>query len=215
MIADIHTHILPHMDDGADSTETALEMLRQSYLQGVDTVIATPHYYSDMPVEEFTERRLTARDSLGELGEGYPEIRLWAETYYTPSLRYMDLEGLSYKGTILLELPFEAVSKTTLKDIEYIKSSLGYDIIIAHIERYEKYDALFDLGVGIQVNAESVSDPRVKKLIKKGKVDFVASDMHNLKKRPPNLSQALEKVSRIYGDECGYIKENARRFASV
>ena len=206
MITDIHSHFLPGIDDGAKDADTALKMMRMSCEQGVDNLIATPHYYLNIPLDEFCRRRQESLESLGELAGGVPNVYLWAETFYTPQLRYLDnLDRLLLNGRLLLELPFEDVSKSAISDIEYMISSLGVDVVIAHIERCSKYEALLEMNVGIQVNAASVKNLKVRNLIKKGYVDYVASDMHGLDRRPPNLMQALDFVERKYEDAYAHI----------
>ena len=194
MIIDIHSHFLPGIDDGAKNALMGLYMLKESYSQGIECCIATPHYMADRPVEKFVAQRNAAYKSLGDLSEGYPEVHLWAETYYTPMLKYMDLRPLSLNGSILLELPFREVDDQTLYDISYIRNSLGYNIVIAHVERYKKIDRLLDMDVGIQINAEAANTFLARHLIRKKRVDFIASDMHNMTTRPPNLGETLKSI---------------------
>lgn len=198
------------MDDGAKDVGTSLEMLRASYDDGVDNIIATPHYYSNVSVEDFCEKRKHSLEMLGDLSkmDEIPDIYLWAETYYTPQLKYMDLSGLLLNNHLLLELPFEPVSGQALKDIEYFQRSLGYSVVIAHVERYEKTEPLFDMGVGVQVNADSVGKKRIRKLIKSGLVNYIGSDMHDMDKRPPNLVDSLDKINGRFDDEVMEIVRN-------
>ena len=63
MIA-FHSHILPQMDDGADCVETSLAMLRESFLQGVDIMVSTSHFYADEDYpQRFLERRMENTDA--------------------------------------------------------------------------------------------------------------------------------------------------------
>lgn len=62
---DFHTHILPGVDDGAENIETALAMLREEAVQGVNQVFATPHFYADEETPEaFLERRRASFEGL-------------------------------------------------------------------------------------------------------------------------------------------------------
>ena len=85
-IIDFHSHILPGIDDGSKNLEQSLEMMRRSARQGVDTMVATPHFYAhhDDP-ERFLKRRAEAERSLREAmaaESGLPELAIGAEVYY-------------------------------------------------------------------------------------------------------------------------------------
>ena len=73
---DFHTHILPALDDGSKNAKMSVEMLKALRMQGVDTVVATPHFYPDMmDPKSFLGRRKESIDSLlHELGESRPEL---------------------------------------------------------------------------------------------------------------------------------------------
>ena len=64
---DMHTHVLPHIDDGSKSTDMSLDMLKESYRQGVSTLVATPHFYiKNDNIESFIEKRDNAYKRLME-----------------------------------------------------------------------------------------------------------------------------------------------------
>ena len=81
---DWHTHILPEMDDGSQDVAESISMINMLVSQGINTVIATPHFYAnDETVDSFLERRKKALELLmAELPEGPPEIKLGAEVRY-------------------------------------------------------------------------------------------------------------------------------------
>ena len=91
-IIDLHTHILPEMDDGSQNAAMSVKMLKRLQEQGVKWVCATSHYYAHQErVEQFLQRRRQAvfalGDALGEAGvEEYPSIRLGAEVAYFPGI---------------------------------------------------------------------------------------------------------------------------------
>ena len=204
---DIHTHVLPNIDDGSESPEMSYEMLRASWYNGVTGVIATPHYYSDRPVDRFLEKRQRSFEALQEL-TSFP-VKLGAEVYYNsnlaenPDIYKLCLGSSNY---LLLELPFGPSGSPVLRDIEIMRSSLGLEIIIAHVERYLRFNdasfprRLLNLGCLLQVNADSASSAKVKRMINQGMISFMASDMHNLTTRAPNLKDIPPEIA-MNGEE--------------
>ena len=94
-IIDFHTHILPEVDDGSDSLETSIAMLRAEASQGIRRVVATPHFYAqhDTP-ERFLARRTEAELRLREemaKHPGLPELSIGAEVYYFPGVSNSDI----------------------------------------------------------------------------------------------------------------------------
>ena len=76
-MTDLHTHILPGMDDGAESVEMSLDMLRMERDQGVDAVVLTPHFYRDRErPEHFQKRRWAAAEALRNALLALPEEEL-------------------------------------------------------------------------------------------------------------------------------------------
>ena len=106
---DLHTHILPGVDDGAKDLEKALEMLRMQKACGVERVALTPHFY---PLREefqsFLDKRQQAYEGLlpNWDAESMPDLRLGAEVHYSPALAELDLRRLTIGQSdyLLLEL---------------------------------------------------------------------------------------------------------------
>lgn len=213
-IADIHTHILPDFDDGAETAEEAIKMLLEEAGQGITNVVLTPHFnLANETVEEFLSRRQKAfinfSNQIKEIGlKTQVNILLGAEVRYYPSLLNTDISGLCIEDTsyMLLELTnsFPLNFEQTINGM----LSRGITPILAHLERYDYLcndkkllDELKDSGVVFQCNASSLLKPfyqrRVKKLVKKGYVHLLASDTHNLTSRPPTLAQGLKKISKF------------------
>lgn len=216
---DIHTHILPHIDDGAKNTQMSVEMLKTLQRQGVETVVLTPHYYGKRSSpDSFLQRRNQMFEHIrAEIPEGL-QVKLGAEVHFTginmpenDELCKLAIEGTEY---ILIEFPFTMAwtgeLMTRLSD--FIRDT-DYTPIIAHVERYpevKKNPALvFDLvrmGCLIQVNAPAFLDKREKKLafalLKHGFVHCLGTDAHNLDNRPPDMLTAKEAV-----EKAGYTAE--------
>ena len=113
-LTDLHTHILPEFDDGADSLETALDMLRTQRKMGVNRVALTSHFYPMYEnLESYLSRRQQAYTALlsGWNKDVMPDLRLGAEVRWSPQLIDIDLRTLTIGGGdyLLLELPNSAM----------------------------------------------------------------------------------------------------------
>lgn len=224
---DMHSHILPGMDDGSKDTDTSLEMLRKSMEQGIDRVFVTPHYYPVESVQDFLQRRDRAeanlRQAMESAGQQLPQICAGAEVAYRPGIGYEeDLEKLRLGNSefLLLELPFSAWSQEVVRDIRNMVCARGITPILAHIERYlhlqkkQMLEQVLSQGVLVQMNAEALlhwrSRGRAKKLLKENVVHLLGSDSHNLSHRAPNLGEAIRELEKTKGmdrvlDQVSYI----------
>lgn len=208
---DIHTHILPHLDDGAKNTQTSVAMLESLQRQGVDTVVLTPHYYGKRSSPEgFIQRRVPMFERIkAQIPEGMKVLQ-GAEVHFTginmpenDELCKLAIEGTKY---ILVEFPFTTVWTRSLLDklSDFIRDT-DYTPIIAHVERYPEVkknpglvSELVRMGCLIQVNAPAFLDKREKKLafalLKHGFVHCLGTDAHDMDMRAPNMSEAKEVV---------------------
>ena len=215
---DIHSHILPDVDDGARDIETSVKLLEMMGAQGITDVIATPHfdaryddigYFKQKLTRAFEDLELFTRD------KGLPNIYMGSEVYYFKGMgRTQGLYELALAGTryILVELPSSSsIDSGVLRDISDIYDNLGMVPIIAHIERYfdrshfRELSRLVASGAALsQINAQAVLSREqgkiCKKLIKRGLVTFVATDAHSLERRPPMLEQALAVIGSTFGE---------------
>lgn len=216
MFIDIHTHILPGVDDGAETLEEALELLTQEKEQGVDAVICTPHFYPEaLSLEEHMDKTNVAFKQLQQALSGLdlPEVFLGYEVHCYPQIaRSSGLECCTINGTyyLLLELPFlSGIPAETIGEIIRLSEDLGFRVIIAHIERYatdRQYQKLISLvkkGVVLaQINADSFFIPQFKKavdkLLKRNLVSFVASDAHSKEDRPVRIRRFLDYIKFAY-----------------
>lgn len=187
---DLHTHILPAIDDGALDLQTALNMLQLQRENGVQRVLLTPHFYLYREtVESFLRRRQQAYDMLISQWreENIPALRLGAEVRYTPELVNIDLHALTFGDYLLLELP-----NSELPVIEQVLEFIlwqGITPILAHIERCsyfrsepERLIRLIKMGVLAQVTARTVVNKAdhhfAKTCLEKGLAHIIASDLH-------------------------------------
>ena len=217
---DWHSHILPQMDDGSANVTESISMIEMQMSQGVDTVIATPHFYAnDESVEAFLERRHKAWDELkSQLPENAPQIRLGAEVkYYQGISRLEKLRDLRIEGTrlLLLEMPMMAWTEYTIRELVEMSGKSDIKVILAHIERYLRlqkqsvWERLYESGILMQINASfltgCISGRKAVSLLRKGDVHFIGSDCHNMTSRAPQIGKAFEILEKKLG--CEYISQ--------
>lgn len=226
-VIDFHSHILPKMDDGSKSTEMSLQMLRQISQSGVDTVVATPHYYGFREsVSDFIQRRSASWKRLSaSLDDTYPKILLGAEVAFFSGLTSLDeeLDKLCIENSriLLLEMPFSQWSGMELDAVSTLCLDRKYKVVLAHFERFlplqrdmQAAESILELPIWVQVNAERFLSFRerksVLKLFETKTAHLLGSDCHNLDRRPPNLGQARKVLAKKLGqnvldeiDHCG------------
>ena len=212
-ICDLHSHILPGMDDGCKTVEESLQVLQESFRQGISAMFATPHYYPVESVDDFLARRDAAWQQLAaalqQMDGQIPKLCLGAEVAYRPGLCYDEnLNGLCLGKSryLLLELPFSRWNREMLRDIRNLYSVKGIIPVLAHIERYLPYQSadmvrqVLELGVLTQMNAGSLlrfgKRRKSSKLVKNGAVQLLGSDCHNATSRPQNMQAAMAYLER-------------------
>jgi len=220
-VIDLHCHILPGIDDGAQSMQEALDMCRMAEADGITTIVATPHY---QPVScpwaatELNERVASLQDTLRMAGIALT-ILPGAELPLFPELPgllkndpYLTINRSSY---FLVEFRPHAIPANAMPFlITLIKS--GLVPVIAHPERCDWFarhpdffDELLGLGALFQLTAGSILGEfgtGVQEfslgLIRKGMIHVIASDGHNRSDRPPLLAQAVTMVADLVGTAC-------------
>ena len=165
---DIHSHILPGVDDGAADMEETLEMLKEAYEQGVRTIFATPHYIPGRKKKSAEELRQIHAEVCVAAKESMPDLKilLGNEIYCREGVLSSITEGraLTLADTAYVLLEFS--THISYKELfGYIKAISGkhYRPIIAHVERYgclyrkeELIRELIGAGAYIQMNTESL-----------------------------------------------------------
>jgi len=218
---DIHTHILPHMDDGSSSREETIAMLDAMHGQGVTKVIATPHFYADNEdPEEFFVRR---KKAYKEIEGAHPKVivSVGAEVHYyggcgaTKELDRMKIEGTDF---LLLELPDRHFNPGIPDDLMMMRER-GIRPIIAHLNRYKVFhdndfiDFCNAEGILIQLNTECIMSFMQRRrsidLMTSGRADFLATDCHDTMYRKPNKKEALDIIAKTAGS--GFVQEFLER----
>lgn len=196
--ADLHSHLIPGIDDGSPTMEASIEMIKEFKAMGLKKIITTPHVMSDY-YKNTPEIILSGLSDLKqELKNQYIEIEIEVAAEYN-----LDdgLEGIIDSKSILtfgnshvlFELPFMQEPRN-FQEIVFKFQTTGYQPVLAHPERYsfwhknfEKYEELKSKGILFQINLLSLTghySPEVKKVAEKmvdaNLIDFVGTDCHRL-----------------------------------
>lgn len=215
---DLHTHILPCMDDGSQSAEESVRMLRMEAEQGVAHAVLTPHFYpSREDPARFLSRRREAAERLLNAVQGQtnlPRLHLGAEvTYYDGVSRSEMIDDLCIEGTgaMLLEMPFCEWNQRMLGEVLELRSQRGIQPVLAHVERYLSFQSadviseLCDQGVWMQVNASFFTrwqtSRRALAMLDRREIHFLGSDCHNLTTRKPNMGDAMARIEKKLGHD--------------
>jgi protein-tyrosine phosphatase len=210
---DIHTHILPGVDDGSPTLETSIEMIKQEIMDGVKSIILTPHVQSRVQKVDLSEHQEVFETLKAEvLRQGLNiDLYLGAEIFYRSHLD-PDYQKMSLASSKYLLVEFSPMIETPIEDIIYDISRSGFIPIVAHVERYqylkfEDYYKIKNSGALLQMNAsailgleKNIKKGLVQKLLKAKLIDFVATDTHHPEKRPPNLKLCYELLKKSYDE---------------
>lgn len=221
---DLHTHILPGLDDGARNIEESKEMLRQAWKEGIREIIATPHFFGALKSaskEKIEESIFAVEKAMAELGF-FIKLYPGNEIYYHSEVEDLVEQGMvnTMAGSHYVLIEFDPMTEYTyLRNGVVNLVSYGYIPILAHAERYEclfkdreKLHGLKEHGVLLQVNSSTITKglfdeigKRGRYMMKKGLVDFISSDAHSMGKRSPKLHEAARILVKKMG------KENAEK----
>lgn len=222
---DLHTHVLPGIDDGARTLEEAVEMCRRAAEEGCSGLIATPHLrharWWNGKRERLEALLETLQEQLREWLDGSFEVFLGGEialhsesldeVYELPGGELQTLAGSRY---VLLELDWHGLGPNIL-DVVHELTVKGLFPVIAHPERYRwlaedpaLIETLVERGAYLQLTAMSVTGDLgggirrlCDDLLEAEIVHFVASDAHDARLRPPGLGRAFRQVEEDYGRE--------------
>lgn len=218
---DLHCHLLPGIDDGAETMEQSLELARLAVQDGITHCVVTPHIHPgrwnnsrDTILEQVEQFRVAMREQEIPLQIGFAaEVRITDLIFEQLENDHLPFLGShDGKNLLLLEFPHNQLIPGAGKLIQWLKES-HIQPVIAHPERNREVMRnpksmrfLFDAGCYIQVTAGSLvgkfgeAAQRVaEQLLKEDKITVVASDAHNSKNRPPILSEARQRISELVG----------------
>lgn len=217
---DIHSHILPGIDDGSQDFDTSIQMLKQASADGIAQIILTPH---NKPARH-NPRPSTIESLMTELRKRMEEegiaIKLHGgnELYYRNGLveEILDSKALTLAGSDYVLMEFDP-----MEAYDYIRYGIynliaeGYRPILAHAERYsqingkaDRVEDLTEMGCYIQINADSVMGALglrtkffVRKLLTGRLVHFMATDAHDAQKRGCHIRECASFINKKYGED--------------
>lgn len=220
---DIHCHLIPGIDDGARDKEEALSLLRIAEKEGITHIVFTPHMhlgrfdnFKNDIFDSFIEfKLLAAKENIAIDLAFAAEVRIDADILHLCKLGKIPFfKGENNQQVILLELPHSQFPPGAEKLISWMVAQ-GITPLIAHPERNRDIQKSPDLalklkrlGCLLQVTAGSVlgqfgdkSQNLAFSLLEQKLADVVASDAHNLKRRPPKLKYAYQYIADNYSVE--------------
>jgi protein-tyrosine phosphatase len=218
-VIDIHHHCLPDVDDGPREWDEAVAMCRMAADEGIETIVATPHVlrgrWRTAPIAELEARISTLREKVGD----HPRLLLGSEYFFAHDVAEVLRTGnaivpLAGSRYVLIELASNNVPP--LLDQPLYRMQLeGWTPIIAHPERNvvfqskpEVLTSLIEIGARMQITAGSLTGEfgsaaqrAAEAWVCAGLVHFVATDAHNISKRPPKMRAAVTALRSLVGPE--------------
>lgn len=232
-VIDIHSHILPCLDDGASSLDIAINMARIAQNNGVSDMICTPH--NKIGMENTSKREIDLNveflQALLDANEINIKLHSGNEIMATKSLDFdRDFVPLNNSDYVLLEFEPTASYEKIKNQIDNFMR-MGFNTVLAHVERYvclndelKRISHLKDMGCLIQVNSHSVINKErkevyafVHKLLKKKYVDFISSDAHDDVDRKPEFIECSNLLYKKYNSDYvdGILYLNAINYLGV
>lgn len=218
MYLDIHSHILPDVDDGAKDLKESLELLKLMKCDGISHVIATSHFYPElMNYEQYIEVTSEAFETLKTKfnNKKLPRIYLGCEMLYYKGIgncEILDKLCLNKSKYLLLELTDYNINEDLFEDLNLLLNEQKIIPIIAHIERYYRAKNFKKLlkfvlsnNIPVQINASSLlvfgMRRTVKKILTSNAFCVLATDAHSIDERPPMLKEAFNIIEKKMGAE--------------
>jgi protein-tyrosine phosphatase len=212
-VIDLHSHILPGLDDGVESLPAAVELARAAVADGVHVIAATPHVRDDYPTSADDMQRALESTRAALAAENVPlELRPGGEIALDrlPQLEEDELQRFALGGsarTLMLEFPYYGWP-LSLEDALFELRVRGFRIVLAHPERNDEVQSrperlarLVETGTLIQLTAASL-DGRLGirtrttavRLLELGHAHLIASDAHAPSVRHVGISTAAAAV---------------------
>lgn len=231
---DVHSHLLPDVDDGSDRLATTEQMLRLAYEEGIRVILATPHHHPRRGHKDAnfirqvygTVQPLAARAGI--------RLLLGSEIYFSETtvseLAAGRLLTMNDSRCVLIEFDPESAVLYIEQSIQQLQNA-GYEILLAHVERYrnlmkhpEEMAHLYNMGVHLQLNADSITRSggwktkrSIHRLLYNHMIFCVGTDAHDLQTRAPKMDRAAAIVAKRYGED--YMRElftgNAKKLMGI
>lgn len=217
---DLHSHILPNIDDGSRSIEETFNLIKEAKEVGFEGVVLTSHYMENYYETDMPEREVWVKAIKENLKAKNIDIDLYLgnEIYLSENiielLEKRNATTLNNTSYVLFELPLN-IEPMNLYDIVYEMMQYKLVPILAHPERYsfvqKEPELVYDLiqkGVLMQANYGSIIGQYgekakiiVKKLFESNMIHFLGSDVHRQNTIYPKIPRILDEISEIVGEE--------------
>lgn len=219
-MVDIHSHLIPNVDDGSKSVEETFMLIKEADRAGITDIILTPHYIVNS-YEQNANTLILLKDKLQQILDKDKinvKLHIGMEVYITDNLidllKQNKLLTLANSKYLLMELPLN--THVQYEDIIIFKLIENNIIpIIAHPERYkfiqenpDKVEELIESGCLMQSNIGSIlgiygnhAKQTFKYLLKKDLIHFLGTDTHRKDTIYPLLKKATKKIEKIIGKE--------------
>lgn len=219
---DVHSHVIPKVDDGSRYWGETKVLLSMAYEQGIRGIIATPHYirhHNRMSSAQIMEQMENMQRIAGQIA---PDLKIFLgqELFYFEGAAEAVANGrvLTMAGTKYVLMEFSPrVSYGELYQAVRSLVCSGYIPVLAHVERYAclrtegRIEEVIQAGARMQMNYQSLSEPDIRrirnrnwcrKMVLAGNVHLLGTDMHRLDYRPPDIVGTVEWIRKKAGDEC-------------
>lgn len=220
LMIDMHSHVLPNIDDGAKSIDETFHLIEEAKNVGFEAIIATSHYLENYYETNAPEREVWVNVISQKLQEENRDIELYigSEIYLSENIMQLLEEGkastINNTSYVLFEMPLN-IEPLNLYDVIYEMMQYKLIPILAHPERYtfvqQDPELIYDLiekGVLMQSNYASIigyygqkAQIIVKKLLENNMVHFLGTDVHRTNTIYPKIPQILAKLTEIIGKE--------------
>jgi protein-tyrosine phosphatase len=219
-MVDIHSHLIPNVDDGSKSVEETFMLIKEADRAGITDIILTPHYIVNS-YEQNANTLILLKDKLQQILDKDKinvKLHIGMEVYITDNLidllKQNKLLTLANSKYLLMELPLNTnVQYLDMVIFKLIENNIIP--IIAHPERYKfvqedpsKVRELIDSGCLIQSNIGSIlgiygkkAKKTIKYLLKNDLINFIATDTHRKNTIYPLLEKGIKKIEKITGKE--------------
>lgn len=213
---DLHSHIIPNVDDGSRTINESIEILNEAKKVGFSDVILTSHYisdYNETNAEELVILKEKLQEKINDISL-HSGMEIYIDEKIAELIQSKKVLTLAGSRYLLMELPLS----NNVNYLDYVVYSLQNNNIIpiiAHPERYSAVQNNYKIveeyrekGCLIQSNYASIlgyygkgAQKTVKMLLKNNFVDFLGSDCHRRNSIYPNIPKAIKKITKIIGKD--------------
>ncbi|MBR1633758.1 MAG: protein tyrosine phosphatase [Lachnospiraceae bacterium] len=211
LLTDIHTHIIPGVDDGSENMHESMEMIELAYETGIRRIVLTPHYISGGNGYEPEKLDRLYDELKKKIRSVHPDMELFLgnEVMYSSEtaedLRRGCIHTMNGTRYVLVEYLPEVPYRVLTQSMGELQRG-GWWPVIAHVERYsclmetkERINELIEMGGYLQMNTNSLTGSRFnwrtrkcRALVRENKISFLGTDAHGSAHRTPECKETLK-----------------------